>query len=143
MQQIVPSSIIPRQCSAITTKGKRCRKEAILGASQCAIHSRPSPSDAPSVGGLRKVALAVLAEAAMKFGFKALFEFTQQLYTSGVLRGHPPLLKKQHSKVRIGDIDAWYEALQPSEKEKALQALAAATARMQRQTQTIMYAGEG
>jgi hypothetical protein len=105
-------SVIPRQCSAITKKGKQCRKPAILGATTCKVHARPSPRDTPGVmAGLPKVALSAFFEAVVKVGIQFVVEHVHELWQNGVLHERPLFFSKQADSITTEELEAWYDAL--------------------------------
>ncbi len=116
-------SIIPKQCSAITIKGKRCRNQAIAGAAKCKIHTRPSPTDPTEISSnFKKVALQAFLDAVVKIGIQKVIEYIALLINPQFAQSlaklkRPSFLNKPPEEVTIEELGDWFNAL-PLEWQK-------------------------
>jgi hypothetical protein len=117
-------SIIPKQCSAITKKGKRCSNQAILGTSLCKVHTKPSPGDAPSLlKQYAKVGLEAFFTAVMKVGIQTAIEHFHKLHLLGALASDPYQDKVDPSTITMDNLGTWYSTLDNHTQERILASL--------------------
>jgi len=116
--------IVPKQCSAITTKGKRCRNQAVPGTGTCKVHSRPSPGD-PSYSArhMAKIGLQIFLEAVVKIGIQKTIEYIVTLMSAWKTLKRPPFTEKTARKITLEDLGDWYSSLNPQWQKRILRAL--------------------
>jgi len=120
-------SVIPRQCSAITTKGKRCRKQAVAGKTTCSVHSRPSPKDpSNSASSFKKIALEAFYAVVLKIGLQKAIEYFITLMIAWKTLKRPPFIEKPARKITLKELGDWYSSLNLQWQKRILRALKAA-----------------